>query len=736
MKIALHRNERIRIDGIAWAVKGRTSTGFQLLGVGDGAPRTVTDDYIVSSFFSGSLAFLNPTIDPDDVDALDPNDIDYLTVPVARRQRADCRCGYLTALDAELGAPPYSDERLKEILPTLKAKADPEGTRMPSIRSLRRWIERALSAGGLARPDVRMQIPNIFGRQGRGSARVSTEAEAIMDEVLEARFMKSPPEKVRGLYSTVFDRIMVENALRPDNVIPMPSERTFYRRAEELDDEERIARQKGAKAADDAYGTVGVGALERIPMGVLEIDHNYLDCLAIDDDGVVLGRPTLTVAIDRYSKMIVGFAITFDPPSSLCTMLAIRHCVKDKGYVATAYPEIRHVWPCFGVPGAIVVDNGADFHSEHFKNLCKVLGHVTLIYAEPGRPKQRRHIERWFRTLNDQCVHLLPGTTLSRVDRDSDYDPSTAARLTLSKILRVLHKYIVDIYHQDDRRKRKPKPVDLWNAGVERDPLRLPRSLRDLEILSCPCERRKLRKPGIEMHNTYFRSDLLTAARVEAKGDIWVDVYSDPLDLSHVWVQVPGEDRFIEGISIIADAMRGKTKWHNKQILDHLGAEARNASIADVHRSIHELSEMANEGVRKASRKKRTHKRKARLDNTPMGPEQMALAGVPADAPSLSAALDHGDGDVGDEAASEVEARPDVRAPRARSGSATPVAPAKTPTTPRTVRVSGGAATAGTASTGPPQARRRNPPVAVNDDIDLDAVAAAAGFSIRRGRPT
>jgi hypothetical protein len=64
--------------------------------------------------------------------------------------------------------------------------------------------------------------------------------------------------------------------------------------------------------------SVRAGSYEvRSPMAVWQIDHTVMDVMVVSSiDGVVIGKPYLTLIIDVASRMIAGFYISLNPPSS------------------------------------------------------------------------------------------------------------------------------------------------------------------------------------------------------------------------------------------------------------------------------------------------------------------------------------------------------------------------------------------------------------------------------------
>jgi transposase InsO family protein len=61
-----------------------------------------------------------------------------------------------------------------------------------------------------------------------------------------------------------------------------------------------------------------------------------------------------------------------------------------------------------GIPENVVIDNGKDYQSEHFKTICYNLG-ITAIPVEPFSGDQKPHIERMFGTLTRELFEELEG---------------------------------------------------------------------------------------------------------------------------------------------------------------------------------------------------------------------------------------------------------------------------------------------------------------------------------------
>jgi putative transposase len=75
-----------------------------------------------------------------------------------------------------------------------------------------------------------------------------------------------------------------------------------------------------------------------------------------------VGRPWLTVVIDVATRMIAGFHLSFEHPSSTSVALAISHAVLPKEtYLRNLGVDAD--WPVKGLPAMVHLDNAEEFHA-------------------------------------------------------------------------------------------------------------------------------------------------------------------------------------------------------------------------------------------------------------------------------------------------------------------------------------------------------------------------------------
>ncbi|WP_454259670.1 integrase catalytic domain-containing protein [Pseudoxanthomonas mexicana] len=198
----------------------------------------------------------------------------------------------------------------------------------------------------------------------------------------------------------------------------------------------------------------------KAPLERVEIDHTPLDVMVRSDEPRwdYIGRPWLTVAIDVYTRCVLGIHIGFEPPSVLSVALCLTHCVLPKN------PEeefgVPMEWPMAGLPKEIVVDNGRDFTSEAFARGCEQYG-ILLTFRPKGSPHYGGTIERLIGTMVGKC-HMLPGTTKNSVVARGDYESRRKAVMTLSEFRTWFVEQLLGSYHHCKHDGIRMPPASKW----------------------------------------------------------------------------------------------------------------------------------------------------------------------------------------------------------------------------------------------------------------------------------
>ena len=215
------------------------------------------------------------------------------------------------------------------------------------------------------------------------------------------------------------------------------------------------------------------------------------------------GRPWLTLVIDVSTRVVTGFHLSLDPPSSTSVALAVSHAVLPKRIFGKP-AELDPLWPVEDLPQTIHVDNAKEFHGQALERGCREHG-ISLTFRPPRVPHFGGHIERLIGTMMGE-LHLLPGTTFSSIKERGDYKSASQASLTMRELERWLTLQIVQVYHQRVHRSIGVPPLAAWTKGTAEssEVLRRPADPHRFYIDFLPGEFRLIRRDGIQILGIHY----------------------------------------------------------------------------------------------------------------------------------------------------------------------------------------------------------------------------------------
>ncbi len=478
-----------------------------------------------------------------------------------------------------------------------------------SRATLFRWLKRFRDE------DRAAALLNRKSGRRAGVDAFTPDLKAIVDDNITNFY--ATPEK--PTLTRLWKRILTD--CRANELTP-PSIRRLKAYLATLDAEAIVRRREGKARAEARFlGLPGSFAAERA-MQIVQIDHTKVDVTVVDPiERLPIGRPILTVGVDVFTRMVVGFYLSLEAPSVTSVALCLTHAVMDK----TAWLAERGIaaeWPTSGLPECIHVDNGAEFHARAFKRGCADHG-VTIAYRPPGTPRFGGHIERLIGTMMGS-VHLLPGTHFSSVADKGDYDPEARAVMTMRELETYLALEVVGSYHGGVHRGLGRPPIAAWH---EANPTRQERRPRDplgflLDFL--PFETRVLRRTGIHLHNICYWSDGF--APWIGRGDDKLVVKYDPRDLARVFVRLGEGYVAAPTRNLLRPAI---TLWEQRAAMRALRARGRREVDEElIFQAIAAQRALVDNAVRDTSEMRKLRARRAHLSDRPALP---APASAPID---------------------------------------------------------------------------------------------------------
>jgi putative transposase len=449
----------------------------------------------------------------------------------------------------------------------------------PSHITVYRWLRAYIQAGC----DIRALLPRRrpgnrqrkFGKktglkmtqEARERARQTAQ---IVDDVINESYMKPRRLTVQATYDLVEARIFEENRFRtPDTKLPIPSRDSVYQLVSKIDKYEKDRARLGKRIADQKHSQRGLGPRPSRPLERAETDHTKMDAMLVDELNMLpLGRPWLTILIDKYSGMPLGRYISFEPPGSNSILQCLLHAIRPKTYLRERFPMIMQDWPTYGLPESIASDNGVEFLGKHYAEACLQLG-IHIDYMPVKKPWFKSTVERFFGGQNKQLLHRLPGTTFSNIfEKGEDYDPKQHAVISFSAFVEIVDTWIVDVFSREIHRgyeQTGPRgiPVETWLEGIEKYSPAVPPKGLDLDILLRQIEYRTVDQDGIELFGLRYNTDMLALLRREVKGEK-IMVRYDSSDLSLIYAADKSQGTYIPVPALDQEYTRGLSLYqHN-----------------------------------------------------------------------------------------------------------------------------------------------------------------------------
>ncbi|WAR44939.1 Mu transposase C-terminal domain-containing protein [Methylomonas rapida] len=604
---ALHKNKVFNWSGAEYRIDRIQANGDVLLErMNDGQLSVVSREQLLTEYAEGKISAKK--VDATFANSLVPSfsrPLDELSEAV--RNAVKRRKHYLESI-LDHGVPVFTPEYLKPLIE--RAATEIGDAKPPAVITLYRWYRRFKSMN-----DARAIIPRT-DLCGPRETRQSDLILQLVAESLEEAFKASPQATCRNIYTRLLGKIDIENQRKiGGEPIKPPSLRTVYRLVERAEAYE-LAVLKGGKAAADRrfrIGKAGVKTsriLERV-----EIDHTPLDLFLIDEKSwLPLGRPTLTVIIDHYSRMLLGYYLSFDSPSTAAVMGALRHAILPKKLADQVIPNLKNAntWPCYGLLEVMVVDNGLEFHGNDLESVAYDLG-IRIQYCPKHTPRFKGVVERYLKTVNYFFAHQLPGTSFAKFYQRGDYDPQKAALLTFAEFKQIFEKWVVDVYAQDEHRGLgKTTPWARWQEGFAHYEPVLPDDLLTLQRRIGLVEERSLRRDGIVLHGIRYSGDELSPILRGFGEGVKVRLVYDPEDLGEIQVWGPNDAEPVTVKALDYDFAHGLTVKQNEFIREQLREQG--AAVVDrvaLERARYELSLAIEELM--TSRKHTARRRSAAL---------------------------------------------------------------------------------------------------------------------------
>jgi putative transposase len=382
-------------------------------------------------------------------------------LPTIRQEHWDkARARYEAIKEALKAGPPF--------LPHIQTASKKYGC---GVSTLYRLIERYRDTG-----DMRSLINRGIGEPRR--SRLDPQVLSVMSEVFQAKYLA-----VQRPQESVICR-EVRMTCRRDG-LPPPHPNTIRKHLKRLRAKlghRTFHKRRGSKKIADALFTPHQGVYNDAdaPWSIVQIDHTHMDVMLVDEhDRECIGRAFVTMAEDVFSRMVLGFYVSFDPVGTLSTGLCLYHAMLPKESWLRER-GITNPWPCWGKPVALHFDNAKEFLGKTLQRFGELYD-VRREHRPLGASHYGGHIERLIRTASQE-LHRLPGTTFSNVQSRGEYESEKLACMTLRECETFLAEWITGVYHRRIHTALGRTPQTVYENAIHGSPDTLGIGRRAMDI--------------------------------------------------------------------------------------------------------------------------------------------------------------------------------------------------------------------------------------------------------------
>ena len=466
-------------------------------------------------------------------------------------------------------------------------------------------------------------IPRYSNRGGKGKTRIREESELIMHKVIEELYLHKQKLTPKQVYFEIKRRC--NNAK-----VDIPHENTLRNRIKQLSEKHTYKLRENRRSGERLYrNTDGMFPAGKYPLDIIQIDHTPMDIIIVDEQyRQPISRPFLTLAIDVYSRMIVGFYISLEEPSYFSVSQCLTQAILPKEKVLRDY-HIDGEWNIWGLPRALHLDNGQDFRSIELQRSCEQYN-VSIEWRPVARPQFGAHIERLIGTTM-RSVHTLPGTTFSNIKQRGEYKSEKEAVMTLHELEQWFCEYVVNVYHKTLHSSIGMSPEKKFELGIFGDEYEMGKGLPEriddedyFRLSLLPSVERSVQQFGVTVDKIHYYHDVLRKW-IKAKdpaGKMRKFIFKiDPRDISTIWFYDPDIKDYFP-IPYRNISYPPISRWELRAIKQYLAGkniDSYDESILfkayDNMRKIQE--DAATKTARKQKETKKAHKRKIEASSTP-----------------------------------------------------------------------------------------------------------------------
>lgn len=359
---------------------------------------------------------------------------------------------------------------------------------------------------------------------------VKQEDLKVFKRCIDEKYLKGLTATIAGTYENMllehYSTVDSEGQLQPRAPGEFPTIEQFRRYYKGNYSLETVIRHREGNAEFELNHAPKLGDAELSVYTVgdnFEIDATVGDVYLVSsvDRSVIVGKPTIYLAIDSKSWLIVGFYVGFEQPSWPPALEAIVSIAEDKQALCERYgvPYRSEDWPAHGVlPKEFTADRGGEWVSKASSKISDGL-ECTLRNLPARAAKRKPHVECGIKLIQKPMAEHLPGyepPQEARKRQGKHYEKDACLNLAefIETVLRAVIRFnnsARDDYPMTPTQTLMgliPTPCNLWNHEIRSRAGSLSRySAQFLREALLPHGKATVTREGIRFGECYYSCD-------------------------------------------------------------------------------------------------------------------------------------------------------------------------------------------------------------------------------------
>lgn len=275
------------------------------------------------------------------------------------------------------------------------------------------------------------------------------------------------------------------------------------------------------------------------------VDSTVCDIYLVNDEGKVIGRPQLTVCVDGYSSICMGYSIgwaggVYGIKDLLMNIISDKTELGKKNGITIE----KKSWDIHQLPGCFVSDKGTEYESENFQQITD-LG-CSIVSLPSYRPELKSVVEKFFDVFQDYLKPYLKGKGIIQTDFQTRgaHDYRKDAALTLKQFEKILlhcivyynSQRVIDYPYTQDMLDKEIRPYscNIWEYGL---------SLSGANIILTDSD--TLRKTMLPRCVVKFTRTGLIVNGLRYKNDSYIDEYLEGKEVVAAYNPYNSEDVYV-----------------------------------------------------------------------------------------------------------------------------------------------------------------------------------------------